>query len=278
MHTNYKKYSDVRRHRDWNVFAAAAHGRVDILEKLWTKGVDFNARQNYETPLYHALMHHQLKSARFLLEHGARVNENATEHCSHLYKAVEFRSEEALDLLFQYGANGACFDSGKAVELAVRNRDLGILRKLLMHGARKDEGLWIALHAVDWEIIGIFTSICSPLDRSWFNEWCLRHMTHSKNTIDVAHHIVEHSGDLSGLPECMQRLAVCLQTSNPDWVKHRESLWWLVRHAIERGAHHWETVAPECWFQFFWSNHRVRLIDIAKKQNCQHMIEFLSYR
>lgn len=273
-----KKDSDVRRRSDWNEFSAAANGRVDMLEKLLAKGADFNARQNNKTPLFHALHHHQLNSAKFLLDHGARVNENATEHCSHLYKAVERRSEAALDLLFQYGANGACFDSGKAVVLAVCNRDLGILRKLLSHGARKDAGLWLALLAVDWEIISIFTSTCAPLDRYWFNEWCLRNMKPQKSSIDIAHHIVEHSGDLSGLPDCMQRLAVCLQTDDHEWKQHRESLWWLVRKAIEKGAHHWETVPRECWFQFFWNNRQVSLLDIARAQNHHYMVNFLSGR
>ncbi len=269
---------DVSRRKDWNVFAAAAAGRIDKLTALSKRGVDFNARQNSRTPLFHALLHNQLRSAEYLLTHGAKVNEKATENSSHLLIAVAQRSEAALDLLYRYGADGACFDSGKAVETAIRNNDLGILRKLLSHGARMHEGLWMALNAVNWPVINIIMQECAPLDRYWFNEWCLRKMQPSKSSTDIAHCIVEHSGDLSGLPECMQRLAVCLQSKEPEWSKLRESMWWVVRKAIEHGAHHWETVPQETWVQFFWNSRQVTLLDIARKQNCHHMVEFLSHR
>lgn len=262
---------------EWNVFAAAGTGRIDILKKLRERGSDINARQAGKTALYHAIIHNELNCIKYILEHGGCVHDKVDGEHSAVYLATRYRSLAALRILFEHGANGACFDSGEAVYMAVQNSDHEIIRILLQHGAHFDKGFRSALDTHRWDLIEVFSSTCAPLDRCWFAEWGLHKMSaDNKTTIDIAHHLVEHSGDLSGLPDCMKRIAVCLQSNDYQWLKHRDSLWWLVRKAIDKGATHRELVPKNTWFQFFWNSQYETLADIARTQNETHMVDFLN--
>lgn len=270
---------DKRTRREWNIFAAAGNGRIDVLQKLLRKGGDMNAKQDSTSALYHAILHNQLRCAEFLLKHGAKVNDLASGQHSHLYTAVQCRSEAALDLLYRYKANGACFDAGDAVVCAMENKDYGILHKLIRHGAPYSKALKIAVKDKDWKSIRAITRHCTNLHKSWFSYCCMELMdANNKATLDITQHIIDHSGNLEGEKESMIRLALCIQSTHSEWVRYRKQLWWMVRKAIEKGAPAKVQIPKDNWVQFFFSREYVSFRQLAYEQNSQHIISHLLHK
>ena len=118
MSMKYNTHNRVS--RQWNVCSAAAVGRIDILKSLVAKGADLNAVHGKGTPLYHALLHNQLRCAEYLLQNGAEITG------SHYVVAYERNFESAVYLLCQYGA-----PKSWAAETAIRNGNRNKLRELL---------------------------------------------------------------------------------------------------------------------------------------------------
>ena len=119
MSMKYNTHNSVS--RQWNVCSAAAVGRIDILKSLVAKGADLNAVHGKGTPLYHALLHNQLRSAEYLLQNGAEITGS-----HYILVAYERNFESAVYLLCQYGA-----PKSWAAETAIRKGNRNKLRELL---------------------------------------------------------------------------------------------------------------------------------------------------
>lgn len=79
-------------------FHAAMSGEVALLELLWAAG----AQEPLKTSLHGAVWHNRLDAARWLLEHGASVNEKNFQGKTTLEYAEESGLHEMLALLQEY--------------------------------------------------------------------------------------------------------------------------------------------------------------------------------
>lgn len=118
---------------------AAARGRVDFLQALVLHGADINARnpESDESTLQLAARSRRVHAVQFLLEHGARVERDA----SAIICAAEAGSAEIVYLLLAHHADANACDPETgltALHIAATEGHLEIARVLLEYGARID--------------------------------------------------------------------------------------------------------------------------------------------
>ena len=130
---------------------AAYRGDLEILKSLVDAGADVNAEGSLGTPLSQAVWANRTEAARWLIEHGAKVNQ--VSHMDgytpvHWAASTEGRDDALLKLLLQHGGDpnvggGAHIDAFMDVPqtplmLARRRGETSILKTLLAAGATNE--------------------------------------------------------------------------------------------------------------------------------------------
>uniref|UniRef100_A0A804KMB4 Uncharacterized protein n=1 Tax=Musa acuminata subsp. malaccensis TaxID=214687 RepID=A0A804KMB4_MUSAM len=80
-------------------------GNIELLNLLFSKGVNVESQSDAGTPLIWAAGHGQEESVQFLLEHHANANAETDDNITPLLSAVAAGSLPCLELLLQAGAN-----------------------------------------------------------------------------------------------------------------------------------------------------------------------------
>jgi ankyrin repeat protein len=131
------------------LMAAAAHGRLRIVEYLVARGANVNLRNSSGwTPLVYAVSLQHFDTARYLIDHGSEVNARFTyfqegERTVLMQAVTSFdrdskdKAQEIVKTLLDKGADLNRQDGkGKsALMMAVAKKDADIVRLLLAHGA-----------------------------------------------------------------------------------------------------------------------------------------------
>ncbi|MGB0863408.1 MAG: ankyrin repeat domain-containing protein, partial [Saprospiraceae bacterium] len=96
-----------------------------LVERFIKKGALAAQTTQRNSALYQAFKHNKANIARLLLKNGASINEKNKQNVSCLNAAIENRSEELINLAFEFGANAANADlkeltDEKLIKLLVR--------------------------------------------------------------------------------------------------------------------------------------------------------------
>lgn len=115
----------------------ASEGNVEMLELLKQAGADLSLHSpKGESALSLAIKNNKADNVRFLLENGAKVNDNGPDGMPVVWNAMDCKGTEILEILLNAGVSPDSEDEGRTLlQVAVVKGDTGKVKLLLDKGA-----------------------------------------------------------------------------------------------------------------------------------------------
>jgi len=123
------------------IYAISQDFRFQFVKLLIDKGAEVNARNNQElSPLLAAIIHKRIESVRYLVEHGADINDRDRAFVP-LHEAIIKNNFEIFKFLVDNGADINMSSSRKEfspLHRAIQQGNIQMIKYLVEHGARLD--------------------------------------------------------------------------------------------------------------------------------------------
>ncbi len=192
--------------------AAIAQDNIPLVQDLLKQGADLNAAylcdDSIETPLTHALLRHNAKLVKLLLEAGANIEQRPTnDSIPPLHYVVDINADQELvRLLIKSGANiNACDDGGDTPLHVAADCSADINMRLLLQAGANIEAqnaqgqtpLHLATEQEDETVISLLINHGANVNAQTNDGWTPLHAAAAKDAATVLPILLNHGANVN---------------------------------------------------------------------------------